>query len=163
MDIHRPSTPARHEPHDVPFRAAEIPVSVMRFSERLRHLPLGIWAELADRVGQRRTDDGATGVDASAAAARHRLRQVVDDMPGAVTRVRGRIHELIACAEGFFRPDVLLRMKKVALTAALALTARPHLAPEEFDRLYEPFAAVIPLEDLMVATGVPSNGDRPVS
>lgn len=161
MDIHRPSTPARHEPHDVPFRAAEIPVSVMRFSERLRHLPLGIWAELADRVGQR-TDDGAMVVDPNSAAARRRLRQVVDDMPGAVTRVRGRIHELIACAEGFFRPDVLLRMKKVALTAALALTARPHLAPEEFDRLYEPFSAVIPLEDLMVA-GVSSNGDRPLS
>ena len=81
-------------------------------------------------------------------------------MPGAVTRVRGRVLELVSCAEGFFRPDTLRRMKKAALTAAIALTARPQLAQEEFDRLYEPFAGVIPLEDLIV-TQAPTQGDSP--
>jgi hypothetical protein len=159
MDIHRPSTPA---PSDVPFRAAEIPVSVLRFSDRLRHLPLGIWAELAERIGQAHADDGAPIATIELAVARHRLRQVADGMPSAVTRVRGRILEMVSCAEGFFRPEVLLRMKKVALTAALALAARPYLAPEEFNRLYEPFAAVIPLEDLGVAPAAAFEGDRPV-
>jgi hypothetical protein len=152
MDIHRPSTPASLlSTHDVPIRSAEIPVSVQRFSERLRHLPMGMWADLAEQMGSQRSGAPRAPHDPNAvAAARHRLRQVADSMPGAVIRVRGRILELVSCAEGFIRPDVLARMKKVALTAAIALTARPHLAPEEFDRLYEPFAGAIPLEDLMV-------------
>ena len=138
MDFHRPSTPARPQPTDEPFRATEIPVSVKRFSERLRHLPLGVWAELSDRIDDARE----TGISAltdehnAVAAARARLREVADQMPGAVSRVRGRVLELVSCAEGFFRPDTLRRMKKAALTAAIALTARPQLAQEEFDRLY---------------------------
>ena len=162
MDFHRPSTPARQMPQDDTIRAAEIPVSVKRFSERLRHLPLGVWAELADRIDYVRHADLPTySEDHNAvAAARARLREVADGMPGAVTRVRGRVLELVSCAEGFFRPDTLRRMKKVALTAAIALTARPQLAQEEFERLYEPFSGVIPLEDLMVnASAV--QGDQP--
>ena len=165
MDFHRPSTHARQVSLEEPFRATELPVTVKRFSERLRHLPLGVWAELADRIA----DDRDTGFEpraddpnAIAAAARARLRQVADGMPGAVTRVRGRVLELVSCAEGFFRPDVLRRMKKVALTAAIALTARPQLAQEEFDRLYEPFAGVIPLEDLVVAPSVAGDADAQV-
>jgi hypothetical protein len=158
MDIHRPSTPA---PSDVPFRAAEIPVSVQRFSERLRHLPLGIWAELAERFDQGYTDDGMPNA-METVAARHRLREIVDRMPNAVARVRSRVIGLVSCAEGFFRPEVLMRMKKVALTAALALAARPYLAPEEFERLYAPFAAVIPLEDLVLAPAASVDGERSV-
>lgn len=161
MDIHRPSTRARPLPPE-PIRSAEIPVSVQRFSERLRHVPIGRWAELADRVTLSRSADAPYADDPNAtAAARARLREIADGMPGAVTRVRGRILELVSCAEGFFRPDVLRRMKKVALTAALALTARPYLAPEEFDRLYEPFASTIPLSDLVAPTA-PVHGDRPI-
>jgi hypothetical protein len=51
-------------------------------------------------------------------------------------------------------------MKKAALTAAIALTARPQLAQEEFDRLYEPFAGVIPLADLVVPS--PGQGDSAI-
>jgi hypothetical protein len=161
MDFHRPSTPARQLPPAEPIRAAEIPVSVKRFSERLRHLPLGVWAELSDRIEDVNDSDlGAYPNRNTIAAARARLRQVADEMPGAVTRVRGRVLELVSCAEGFFRPDTVRRMKKAALTAAIALTARPQLAQEEFDRLYEPFAGVIPLEDLIVAQA-PTQGDRP--
>ncbi|HSJ64829.1 MAG TPA: hypothetical protein VK922_13120 [Gemmatimonadaceae bacterium] len=159
MDFHRPSTPRQPAPQDAPFRAAEIPVSVIRFSERLRHLPLGIWAELSERIG--RTGDGYTEFDA--AAARRRLRQIADGMPSSVTRVRGRILELVSCAEGFFRPDVLSRMKKVALTAALALAVRPHLAADEFARLYEPFSSVIPLDDLFVAPAAGADDHAVVS
>lgn len=160
MDFHRPSTPARQVPPEETMRAVELPVAVKRFSERLRHLPLGVWAEVSERMDDDETEPTPYTYDHNAAAAaRARLREVADGMPGAVTRVRGRVLELVSCAEGFFRPDTLRRMKKVALTAAIALTARPQLAQEEFDRLYEPFSGVIPLEDLAVA---PSQGDRPI-
>jgi hypothetical protein len=164
MDFHRPSTPARQVPPEEPIRAAELPVAVKRFSERLRHLPLGVWAELSERIDYvREADLTSYAEDHNAvAAARARLRQVADGMPNAVTRVRGRVLELVSCAEGFFRPDTLRRMKKVALTAAIALTARPQLAQEEFDRLYEPFAGVIPLEDLVVNPASAVQGERPV-
>jgi hypothetical protein len=165
MDIHRPSTPSPLlTTHDVPIRSAEIPVSVQRFSERLRHLPMGMWAELSERTGQTSVADARVAAhDANAGAvARRRLREVANSMPGAVVRVRGKILEMVACAEGFVRPDVIARMKKVALTAAIALTARPHLAPDEFDTLYEPFAGAIPLADLVVAPATPTEGDHAI-
>lgn len=149
MDFHRPSTPARQVPQEDPIRAAEIPVAVKRFSERLRHIPLGVWAEVSEHMDDEGTAD-APRQGPNAAAARAKLRLVADTMPGAVSRVRGRVLELVSCAEGFFRPATLRRMKKAALTAAIALAARPQLAQDEFDRLYEPFSGVIPLDDLAI-------------
>lgn len=160
MDLHRPSTPPRTTTQEI--RSAEIPLSVQRFSERLRHMPLGVWAELAERVNVHLADAPASREANASAAARARLREIADQMPGAVVRVRGRVLELIACAEGFLRPDVLVRMKKVALTAAIALAARPQLASEEFDRLYAPFASAIPLEDLAAAGSSGGEGESQV-
>lgn len=160
MDFHRPSTPARQVPQDDPIRAAEIPVAVKRFSERLRHIPLGVWAEVSERLEDETVDTVRRG--SNAAEARAKLRLIADTMPGAVIRVRGRVLELVSCAEGFFRPDTLRRMKKAALTAAIALAARPHLAQEDFERLYEPFSGVIPLEDLAVPPSPALQADRSV-
>lgn len=160
MDFHRPSTPARQVSPEDPIRAAEIPVAVKRFSERLRHIPLGVWAEVSERLDDETAD---TRHGPNAAAARARLRQIADTMPGAVSRVRGRVLELVSCAEGFFRPDTLRRMKKAALTAAIALAARPQLAQEEFERLYEPFSGVIPVDDLSLQPTPGLQADRVVS
>lgn len=160
MDLHRPSTPALTTTQEI--RSAEIPLSVQRFSERLRHMPLGVWAELAERVNVHLADAPASREASASAAARARLREIADEMPGAVVRVRGRVLELISCAEGFLRPEVLVRMKKVALTAAIALAARPQLASEEFDRLYAPFASAIPLEELAAAGSAAGEGESRV-
>lgn len=159
MDIHRPSTPALTTTQEMSIRSAEIPQSVHRFSERLRHMPLGVWAELAERVNVHLADAHGSREQSATAAARARLREVADEMPGAVVRVRGRVLELISCAEGFLRPEVLGRMKKVALTAAIALAVRPHLAREEFDRLYAPFASAIPVDELAAASPAAGEGE----
>jgi hypothetical protein len=39
-------------------------------------------------------------------------------------------------------------MRRAALLASLALAARPHLPPAEFEQLYGPFASLIPLHEL---------------
>src|SRR5690606_20500430 len=64
---------------------------VVRFCEKLRHLPLGVWAEASDRVER---------ADNLARAARARLRQTVDRMPRARGHVTPRVNELVSVAEG---------------------------------------------------------------
>src|SRR5690606_13779997 len=72
-ESHRAAPAAGGIPHsDPPTRI------VVRFCERLRHLPLGVWADASERLAEL---EGATS------AARRRLRATVDRVPGAVARV----------------------------------------------------------------------------
>jgi hypothetical protein len=138
---------------------AELAPSVLRFADHLRRLPLGVWADLATRV-----EVGGSPEDAATrgALARARLRRIVDELEG-VGRVRQRVQGLAATAEGMVHPTVARRMKKVALTAAFALAARPQLGEEDFERLYAPFATAIPLEQLSELSSGPSRGEAPGS
>lgn len=122
--------------HDLPA----LPEVALRFHQRLTHVPLGAWAEVASRdangehVPMRDPD----------ACARRRLRRVMDAYPATVVRVRRRIDDTIAAADGFVSRPMIPRMQRVALTAALALVARSQLAAEDFQRLYRPFVDLIP-------------------
>jgi hypothetical protein len=112
---------------------------VVRFCERLRHLPLGVWAELAESAS-------LSGSRSSAAS--QRLREHVDRLPGVATHVTPRVQELVSVAEEFVPPAVAARMRNTALTAALALLVREKLSSDDFDTLYEPFARAIPVAEL---------------
>jgi hypothetical protein len=124
----------------------------MQFTERLRRLPLGIWASVAE-ARPARAPGGESDAEGADAAARARLRRAADEMPGTVARLRQRVYGLVAVTEGFVPPGASARMKKVALSAALALAVRPYLTEADFARLYRPFAEVIPLETLPASSG----------
>ena len=123
--------------------------AVLAFLERLRRLPLGTWADAATGLDD---EGGLAPFDGSATpltdAARARLRHLVDRTPAVAAQVRRRVHDLVAVAQGFLHPREVARMKKAALTAALAVHMRPALRPDEFTRLYAPFATLVPVEDL---------------
>ena len=125
--------------------------SLLPFMVRLKRVPLATWMRaalpLADGASEHAYDSPL------AADARARLRTIVEHMPGGVAFARSRIHDYVAVAEGFAPPVIIVRMKRVALTAALALLARPHLSDEEFERLYGPFAALIPPDELGLTPG----------
>lgn len=136
-------------PLDADARHGELPPLAAGFLERLRRLPLGSWADAARALDE---SGGLTlSGDVSAPltdAARARLRWLMDEMPGVTTKARRRVHDLAAVAQGFLHPREVARMKKAALTAVLALVARPDLDDDEFARLYAPFATLLPLEAL---------------
>ncbi|HUF28163.1 MAG TPA: hypothetical protein VMM18_14400 [Gemmatimonadaceae bacterium] len=115
---------------------------LQHFFTRLHHVPLADWIEAAVP-----TADG-TFVDRyesdEARAARRRLRDIADRYPAAVNLARARVQHFVTAAEGFTAPSIVARMKRVALTAALALVARPHLSRDDFELLYGPFATLIP-------------------
>lgn len=121
-----------------------LPRVALEFHQRLTHLPIGAWANVAS--------DDAHGSHASArdpdARARHRLRRVMNARPATVARVRCRIEDTMAAADGFVSRSVMPRMQRVALTAALALVARSELPTEDFRRLYRPFEDLIPEREL---------------
>ena len=127
--------------------AAELPLLVTSFLERLRRLPLGAWIDAGRRLEEldRR---GTLGARRSAGAVRSQLRLLVNGMPHVAPRVRQRVSDLAAATQGFVHPAEAARMKKAALAAALGLAARPALGPERFADVYEPFAALIPLTSL---------------
>ena len=121
-----------------------LPEVALLFHQRLMHVPIGKWAEVA--AGD------ANGEHASSrdpdTRARHRLRHVMDKHPETVVRMRRRIDDTIDSAEGFVSNRMLPRMKRVALTAGLALVARSQLAADDFARLYRPFEDLIPEREL---------------
>ena len=151
MHVQPPSSDSS-ERH-APLRAGGLPPLVRAFVERLRHVPLGVWAALAEEHEPDELPALADGATAADDAARARLRRLVDETPGHAALVRRRVLELTAAAEGFVHPATVGRMKRAALTAALALSVRPGLASGDFERLYAPFAAVLPLEELEAELG----------
>ena len=127
-------------------RTDDVPRPVMEFYLRLRRLPLGEWARAASEAAE---TAAAEGTEASTCAiARARLRDIMERMPRAVTRIRRRVQDLVSMAEGFVSVADMRQMKKAALTAALALAAREELGEADFMRLYGPFAQLIPHEQL---------------
>lgn len=119
---------------------------VLPFLVRLKRIPLAAWMRaslpLADGPAE---DDFDSPLSA---AARARLRAIVEHMPSGVKFARARVYDYVSVAEGFAPPAIVMRMKRVALTAALALLARPHLSAAEFERLYGPFMNLIPPSEL---------------
>lgn len=121
------------------------------FFTRLRRVPLSAWIDAAVPFADVRGEDDFESEPT--AAARARLRAIVDRMPAGLTLAKARVQDYVAVAEGFAPHGVVSRMKRVALTAALALIARPYLSPADFERLYKPFAALIPVSELPRARG----------
>ncbi len=146
---------------EVPFYAARgsaygvmTPV-VQQFFARLMRLPLETWIRTStpkegwatDSMLASRADDGG-----AAALARAKLRRIMDEMPSALGRAKRRVHDITDCTAGFAAEAVRAPMTRAALTAALALVARPHLTADEFRHLYGPFAELIPVESLELAS-----------
>lgn len=109
-------------------------------------------ADAPEQAGQeselgRASDEEGDPADPDVAA-RRRLRKVLAPRPHEVARVRHRIDGFAGIADGFAHPAVTMRMTRVARTAALALLARDQLSADDFQRLYRPFAAIIPPEQL---------------
>lgn len=147
MRRHRPVAPPTAAPLRAQHVSAELPAIVVDFYQRLRQLPLGVWVDAAQAVEPTtgRVEPPAPGEQLPPAdAARARLRSIADGMPSIVTQTRRFVHDLVGVAECFVHPAIVARMKKAALTAALALVARPALGEEDFARLYAPFAGFIP-------------------
>jgi hypothetical protein len=133
---------------------------VLGFYARLARLPLDDWSSVSHPVARVRATPAELEVaiaepDAesleSVAAARARLRAVMDTLPGPLTRAKRRVRGIIGVAEGIVPPSAQARMQRSALIAVLALIARPHLSEEDFELLYRPFASLIPLDELQSA------------
>lgn len=131
--------------------AADESTVLREFFARLRKVPLSAWINAAVPLADVRGSDDFESD--STARARARLREIMDRMPAGVSLAKARVQDYIAVAEGFVPHGVVSRMKRVALTAALALIARPHLSRSEFERLYGPFANLIPADELPRARG----------
>lgn len=127
-----------------------MPPAVLAFLRQLKRLPLGVWADVAFSRTSRPADVVVeSALPNSLVGARARLRRLIDARSGLAVRIRQRVHELVAVAEAFLHPAVVARMKKVGLSAALALAVREQLDPDDFALLYAPFAELIPLDDLL--------------
>lgn len=134
---------------------------VAAFFGQLRRVPIGTWCRLADadphitvpRAGagwlSPTTDPASEGLAEEQAdrVARARLREVIEGMPSVARRIRRRIDNEIGVVAGIAPPEMVSRMRRAARLAACAIAARPWLSPEEFARLYRPFAELIPLEN----------------
>lgn len=130
---------------------------LLAFFWQLRRIPIGAWCSLAEadphitaaRVHERPSpaSDGVHEVQADRVA-RARLREVMEGMPTVVRRIRSRIDDEIGIVAGIASPVMVGPMRRAARLAACALAARPWLSPEEFVRLYRPFAELIQIRTL---------------
>lgn len=151
---------AASSPGRGPYHAAresaygEMTPMVQQFFARLMRLPLEAWIRRSPpkagwasdiMLADRSDDEGSTSL------ARARLRSIMDQMPSALARAKHRVHDITDCTAGLAAEAVRAPMTRAALTAALALIARPYLTADEFARLYSPFAELIPVEALEVA------------
>jgi hypothetical protein len=82
----------------------------------------------------------------------------MDEAPGVAMQTSRRVRNMAAVANGFVHPADVVRMKKTALAAALALVARPMLGEADFARLYAPFADIVPLHELTGGAALGSIG-----
>ncbi|HEX6629949.1 MAG TPA: hypothetical protein VF048_02610 [Gemmatimonadaceae bacterium] len=158
MEPHGPATPHLLPP-DTHARGAALPPVVLGFLEHLRRLPLGTWADAAHLADEAVIGAPAGAAAPSAADTRARLRQIMDEAPGVAMQTSRRVRNLASMASGFVHPADVVRMKKTALAAALALVARPALGEADFARLYAPFADIVPLTEIADAPDEPgTNG-----
>jgi hypothetical protein len=112
----------------------ESPPAVLAFMEHLRCLPLRDWAQASDQVGS--------------SPPRAHLRREMDRAPRLARVARRKIDDLLAATEGLISDPTRHAMRKVALTAVLAVAARERLSPGAFEHFYAPFAELIPVESL---------------
>lgn len=117
------------------------------FFAALRRLPLSTWVAVA-RLTWRSKEEPFTE-SAEYRLARRRLRQVLDGMPWMVGWVKRQVGDTVDVAAAFLPGVAPKPLTRVALLAAFALVARPYLSATDFARLYEPFAALIPPDELI--------------
>ena len=136
---------------------------VVAFFGRLRRVPIGTWCRMAgDDPHVTAPRSGSEGLPPASDSpgdpllpeaqadrvARARLRELIEEMPGVARRIHRRIDDEVAVVAGIAPPEMVVRMRRAARLAACAVAARPWLSPEEFERLYRPFAELIPLGSL---------------
>lgn len=127
----------------------ELPLVVIDYLHRLRRLPVGAWCDAAralDQAEQRsRTQPGTDSIEAAHAA----LRRIVAGMPGLAVQTQRRVQNMAEVAQTCLHVADASKMRRAAVTAALALAAREMLGEGVFERLYAPFEPFIPLGDLV--------------
>lgn len=157
------TTPAAHPADGTPVWSdwyGEHTKQVIAFFGQLKRVPIAVWnrcAEADPHIGAREPGAGAappdavlTLLDAQAdQAARARLRDAMETMPGVVRRIRRRIDQEMTILDGIASDETVPRMRRAARLAACAIAARPLLPPEDFARLYRPFAELIPPHRLL--------------
>jgi len=131
---------------------------VLRFFARLSRLPIGTWSQIARSVPADQShvqladapplDEVHEEAAAELAAARARLRAIMDGMPGPSARADVHVRAFSNIAQGMVDEAMLTRMHRVAVTAVLAIIAQPQLSEADFAVLYSPFATLIPVEEL---------------
>lgn len=150
-------------------RFGEATPYVVAFFRRLRRIPVGAWSQQAasdpHAAKPRMTDTAIPAIertpDAVAdSAARARLREIMDTMPDVVRRIRQRIDHEVAVVDRMAPRATIARMRRATRLAACAIAARPWLTPDEFDRLYRPFAEIIPADSLDMPL-LPGAGQQP--
>jgi hypothetical protein len=127
---------------------------VQAFFARLTRLPLEAWIRISVPKAEWASDVALVekpDTDPETASARARLRSVMEQMPSALVRAKRRVYDITDVASGLTAEAVRAPMTRAALTAALALIARPYLSAQEFVRLYHPFSELIPVETLEAA------------
>ena len=120
---------------------------VRAFFAALRRLPLKTWMAVASLTWRAPESPFTEGPEYR--LSRRRLRKVLDGMPWIVGWVRSQVHDVVEVATAFIPGTAPRPLGRVALVAALALVARPYLSDTDFARLYEPFAGLIPPDELM--------------
>src|SRR5919112_5030413 len=132
----------RPDPADAPMSAERMQVrfgtrtpQVIRFLSRLSRLPIGTWSQIARSVPADQPhvqladapplDEEYEEAVAELAAARARLRAIMDGMPGPSARADVHVRAFSNIAQGMVDESVLTRMHRVALTAVLAIVAQP--------------------------------------
>ncbi len=133
---------------------------VRQFFSRLVKLPLGVWIGISVPKEGWASDPllAQRSEDPEEAQARAKLRRIMDQMPVALSRAKRRVHDITDIAAGLTNEAVHAPMTRAAVTAVLALIARPYLSAHEFVRLYQPFAQLIPVEALEAG----AHANRPV-
>ncbi|HVX42124.1 MAG TPA: hypothetical protein VHB25_21365 [Gemmatimonadaceae bacterium] len=126
---------------------------VVQFLHDLRCLPASMWLAAADQCDPidghaHPADVAATEHDAD--GPERRLHVVLNSMPVVARRIRQRVNSELAVFDGMIPEPAIQRMRRVAHLAACALAAGPLLAREDLERLYQPFADVIPRSNELV-------------
>lgn len=134
------------------LRPRPMPEPVHAFLTALRRVPIGAWHRCAEAC------DWMVGADEPLAAppaalgsatpearrAWERLCAALGTMPGLAARIRCRVDDELSVCDGIASAGAAARMRVAAQLAAAALAARPLLAAHDFERLYAPFAWLVP-------------------
>lgn len=122
----------------------DLPPIVLDYLNRLRHLPVGAWADAGQALYMAEQTAGSSGRPGPVAAARATLRRVVGRMPGLAAQTQRRVQDMVEIAGACLQAETVAPMRRAALTAALALATRDAIGNKAFERLYAPFEPFIP-------------------